>query len=89
MVDEVATIEGCHELLRDHNLFVGGSSGTVYSAVKKYFRDKKFKKRQNVVVVFADMGDRYISTVYNQSWCDSFLQKYSTPKQLQYHDLSK
>lgn len=82
MVDEVSTIKMCHELLKDHNLFVGGSSGSVFSAVKKYFKNKKFKKKPTVVVVFADKGDRYINTVYNKNWCDSFLQKYSEIKQL-------
>lgn len=81
-VDEISTIEMCHELLRNHNLFVGGSSGSVFSAVKKYFKDKKLKKKPTVVVVFADKGDRYINTVYNKNWCDSFLQKYSEIKQL-------
>lgn len=82
MVDEVSTIKMCHELLRDHNLFIGGSSGSVFSAVRKYFKNKKFKKKPTVVMVFADKGDRYINTVYNQNWCDSFLQKYSKIKQL-------
>jgi len=81
-VNEVSTIRMCHELLKDHNLFVGGSSGSVYAAVKKYFKNRKFKKKPTVVVVFADKGDRYINTVYNKNWCDSFLQKYSEIKQL-------
>ncbi|MDD5527961.1 MAG: 2,3-diaminopropionate biosynthesis protein SbnA [Patescibacteria group bacterium] len=73
-IDEASTIEMCHELLREHNLFIGGSSGSVFSAVKKYFSGKKFKKKPNVVVVFADRGDRYINTVYNEDWCDNFCQ---------------
>jgi len=71
-VDEVSTTKMCHELLKEHNVFVGGSSGSVFSAVKKYFADKKFKKKPNVVVIFADKGDRYINTVYNKGWCDNF-----------------
>jgi cysteine synthase A len=82
IINEASTIKGCHELLKNHNLFVGGSSGSVYSAVKKYFKNKKFKIKPNVVVIFADKGDRYINTVYNQNWCDSFLHKYSEIKQL-------
>ncbi len=81
-VNEVSTIKMCHELLKNHNLFVGGSSGSVFSAVKRYFKNKKLKKRPTVVVVFADKGDRYIDTVYNKSWCDSFLQKYSGIEQI-------
>jgi len=73
-MDEVSTIKMCHELLKEHNLFVGGSSGSVFSAVKKYFFGKKFNKKPNVVLIFADMGDRYINTIYNEDWYNKFFQ---------------
>jgi N-(2-amino-2-carboxyethyl)-L-glutamate synthase len=80
-VDEVSTIKMCHKLLKEHNLFLGGSSGSVFSAVKKYFFGKKFNKKPNVVLVFADRGDRYINTVYNEDWNNKFFQNK--------HDLKK
>lgn len=74
MTDEFSTVEMCHELLKEHCLFVGGSSGSVYSAVKKYFMGKSFDRKRNVVAIFADRGDRYTNTIYNDSWCNNFLK---------------
>lgn len=75
MTDEYSTVEMCHELLKEHCLFLGGSSGSVFSAIKKYFKEKSFSRKQNVVAIFADRGDRYISTIYNDEWCKKFLEK--------------
>src|SRR5207302_8856196 len=36
LVSEQETVAACRELLETHGLFVGGSSGTAYSAVKRY-----------------------------------------------------
>lgn len=74
-VDEISTIKACHELLNEHYIFAGGSSGSVFYAIKKYFEGKKFDNIPNVVAIFADRGDRYIDTIYNDVWCDKFLQK--------------
>lgn len=74
MTDECSTVEMCHELLKEHCLFVGGSSGSVYAAIKKYFKGKKFDKKRNVVAIFADRGDRYTNTIYNNDWCNNFFK---------------
>jgi cysteine synthase A len=81
-VDEASTTKMCHELLKEHNLFVGGSSGSVFSAVKKYFSGKQFKRKPSVVIILADRGDRYINTVYNKSWCNNFYNNNSEMKKL-------
>jgi len=73
MTDELSTIKMCHKLLKDHCIFVGGSSGSVFSAVLEYFSKKKLKFKPTVVAVFADRGERYINTVYNERWCNNFL----------------
>jgi len=49
-------------------LFVGGSSGSVYAAIKKYFKGMVFDEKPNVVAIFADRGDRYMDTIYNKEW---------------------
>lgn len=67
-VNEEETIESCHELLERHNLYAGGSSGSVYSGIKKYFRENSIDTPVNVMCVFADSGERYITTIYNQEW---------------------
>lgn len=74
MISEASTIEMCQELLMENFLFVGGSSGSVYSAIKKYFKGKVFDEKPNVVAIFADRGDRYVNTIYNEAWRKDFLK---------------
>jgi len=75
MMDEVSTIESCRELLNDNFIFAGGSSGSVYGAIKKYFKDYKGSYRPRIITIFPDRGERYISTIYNDCWCRDFLSK--------------
>ncbi len=70
LVSEYETILCCKELLEKHNLYAGGSSGSVYAAIKKYFRYHDMKVPVNVMCVFADRGERYIETIYNDAWCE-------------------
>jgi len=82
LVSEEETIDCCRELLEKHNLYAGGSSGSVYAAIKKYFRDRKISHPVNVMCVFADRGERYIETIYNESWCDQTIRKHSDAESL-------
>lgn len=75
IVDEESVIQACYELLDENIIFAGGSSGSVYCAVKKYFHDKKFSRRPKVVSVFADRGERYSNTIYNDCWATEFINK--------------
>ncbi|HEY9258377.1 2,3-diaminopropionate biosynthesis protein SbnA [Chitinophaga sp.] len=67
-VSEAESIECCRELLAKYNLYAGGSSGSVYAAIKKYFSEKDIYEPVNVMCVFADSGERYITTIYNDTW---------------------
>jgi 2,3-diaminopropionate biosynthesis protein SbnA len=69
IVDEMATIMRCHQLLENHMIFAGGSSGSVLAGIVKYFTNKSLGKKPNVVAVFPDRGDRYSNTIYNKNWC--------------------
>ena len=70
-VNESETIQACRSIFDDYSLIVGGSSGSVFAAVKKYFKHNEFGKSEvNIVCVFADSGDKYLSTLYNQEWCN-------------------
>lgn len=70
IVGERATVEACQQLLAQHGLFVGGSTGTVYAAVQSYFRRNKppIGKRPTVVFLCADRGSAYVRTVFDPSW---------------------
>jgi 2,3-diaminopropionate biosynthesis protein SbnA len=68
-VPEIETVAGCRELLNRHGLFVGGSSGTVYAAIKNYLPQLKRKGTPpSVLFLCADRGFPYAATVYNPSW---------------------
>lgn len=67
-VDELSSIQRCHELLANYGVFAGGSSGSVYEAIIRYFSGKKLEKQAKVMAIFCDRGDRYASTFYNSEW---------------------
>jgi cysteine synthase A len=73
-VDEAATINACYELLENHSFFIGGSSGSVYAGIKKYFGSKQISKAVNVVSVFPDRGERYYDTIYNKEWSKKIIE---------------
>lgn len=54
---KIAQIEG---------IFAGGSSGTIYAGAIKAV--EKYKFTGNVVIIFADSGNRYLSKLYSDSW---------------------
>jgi len=72
-VDEPATIRVCHELVDQYALLVGGSTGSVVSAVKQY--EKKIGKDKVVVAISPDFGGKYLDTIYNQAWVDDLLRE--------------
>lgn len=72
-VTEIETVKCCKELLQEHAIFAGGSSGSVYAAIKKYFSIREIKETLNVVCIFPDRGERYCNTVYNDCWYNEYL----------------
>ncbi|MEZ0612470.1 2,3-diaminopropionate biosynthesis protein SbnA [Fibrella sp. WM1] len=69
-IDEATAAQACHALLKDHFLFTGGSSGTVYAAMKYYFgRQPHSLSSPTALAIFADSGSKYLDTVYNPAWC--------------------
>ena len=81
MIDEVITVpEGetvsyCHKLLKDHSIFAGGSSGSVFAAIHKYFEINPSDTIPVVATIFPDRGERYINTVYNKDWYEKLFGK--------------
>jgi N-(2-amino-2-carboxyethyl)-L-glutamate synthase len=68
LIPERETVRACHELLANHGLFVGGSSGTAFAAVKRYAARMAGAKRPTVLFVCADRGTPYLDTVFNPTW---------------------
>lgn len=70
-VSELEMIGGCRTLLRDEQLFVGGSSGAVVQGLRRFFSTGgRTHARPVVVVVFPDRGERYFQTLYDDAWIE-------------------
>ena len=67
LIPERETVEACRELLMTHGLFVGGSSGTAYAAVKRY-APRMHRANSTVLMLCADRGTPYLDTVYDPAW---------------------
>jgi N-(2-amino-2-carboxyethyl)-L-glutamate synthase len=65
-IDEATTVETCLSFVRDYHLLVGGSTGTVLAAVQKLATE--FTLGDTIVAISADLGDKYLDTVYNPAW---------------------
>ena len=72
-VSERDTISMCRDFSKKHGVFLGGSSGSALAGIYKYFKGKKPEQRQNVVTVFPDKGERYLTTIYNDDWCKKII----------------
>lgn len=68
LIPERETVDSCRELLVTHGLFVGGSSGTAYAAVKRYASKMPKAGRPTVLMLCADRGTAYLDTVFNEAW---------------------
>lgn len=68
LIPERETVEACRELLAVHGLFVGGSSGTAFAAVKRYAAKMTGTRRPRVLFMCADRGTPYLDTVFDPTW---------------------
>jgi 2,3-diaminopropionate biosynthesis protein SbnA len=68
LIPERETVAACRELLMTHGLFVGGSSGTAFAAVKRYVPRMSNGKRPTVLFLCADRGTPYLDTVFDPTW---------------------
>src|SRR6266566_2284191 len=67
-ISERETAQACEELLTSHGLFVGGSSGTAFAAVKQYTARMPAYQRPTVLFLCADRGTPYLDTVLDPTW---------------------
>jgi len=66
-VPESETVRACHRLARRGFLF-GGSTGTVVSGARRWLDAHGRGAALTAVAVAADFGERYLDTLYHQSW---------------------
>ncbi len=70
-VTDLEAVTGCRLLLSNEALLVGGSSGAVVMAVKKSLDE--LPAGATCVMIFPDRGERYLDTIYSDSWVESRL----------------
>ncbi len=68
IVSEKDTAAACQQLLWEHGLFVGGSSGTSYVAVQRYGDQMRSTPGATAVFLCTDRGTAYMDTVFNTEW---------------------
>lgn len=65
-VSDLDCVVGCRRLLRREAIMAGGSSGGVLTAVER-MKDE-IPKDVTCVVLLPDRGERYLDTIYSDSW---------------------
>jgi cysteine synthase A len=65
-VTDLDCVVGCHRLVRREAILAGGSSGGVLSAID-LVKDQ-ILPNSVCVAILADRGERYLDTVYSDSW---------------------
>jgi len=70
-IDEETTVESCLSFVRDHHLLVGGSTGSVLAAVRQLAGE--FEPGDVIVAISADLGEKYLDTVYDPAWVRDFI----------------
>ena len=69
IVHERECVAGCRELLLDHGLCCGASSGGTFMAAQHYLdRLGTTQSPPRALLIFPDRGDRYAATVFDNKW---------------------
>src|SRR5436190_7970625 len=70
LISERETVQACRELLTDHGLFVGGSSGTGFAAIKRFAASVPASTHPTVLFLCPDRGTAYLDTVFDPAWAE-------------------
>lgn len=70
-MDEERTVEACLSFVRNYHLLVGGSTGAVLAAMQQLAPE--FSTGETIVAISADLGEKYLDTVYNPDWVKSVI----------------
>ncbi len=72
-IEEEKTVETCISFVRDYHMLIGGSTGTVLAAVQQLAGE--FSPEETIVAISADLGDKYLDTVYDPDWVESVITR--------------
>lgn len=65
-VSDLDCVVGCRRLVTQEAILAGGSSGGLLMAVERVKHD--ISEEATCVVVFPDRGERYLDTIYSDTW---------------------
>lgn len=68
IVGERETARACRELIWEHGLLAGGSSGSAYAAVQQYAAARRMPDGATAMFLCADGGAAYADTVFDDHW---------------------
>lgn len=63
---DIDCVVGCRRLLQRESILAGGSAGAVVMAAEKM--QSLIPKNSSCVMIFSDSGERYLDTIFNDSW---------------------
>jgi N-(2-amino-2-carboxyethyl)-L-glutamate synthase len=72
-VSEERTVDACLSFARDHHLLVGGSTGSVLSAVQQMAPE--FRRGDTIVAISPDLGEKYLDTIYDPDWVSEVIMR--------------
>ena len=72
-VSDLDCVVGCRRLVQQEAILAGASSGGVISAIERLLADDKIRRPSRCVAILPDRGERYLDTVYSDSWVQSHL----------------
>jgi cysteine synthase A len=67
-VSDLDCVVGCRRLVRDEAILAGGSSGAVLVAIDQV--KDAIEPGAICAAIFADKGERYLDTIYSDSWVE-------------------
>lgn len=67
-IEETETVKACLSFVESHHLLVGGSTGTLLAALKQLAPE--FQQGETIVAISADLGEKYMETVYDPEWVE-------------------
>ncbi len=72
-VSDLDCVIGCRRLVRQEAILAGASSGGIVSAIERLASEGALESGARCVAALADRGERYLDTVYSDSWVQAQL----------------
>jgi len=67
-VSDLDCVLGCRRLVQQEAILAGASSGGIVSAIERLAGEGVMLPGQRVAAILADRGERYLDTVYSDTW---------------------